>query len=425
MNRYSKWTPLRRRTVLRGLGTTIALPWLDAMSPVCVKAASPNAPQRAVFLDAGLGIHMPFFLPAQVGSDYEPTPYLKLIQDFRNDFTVVSGLSHKDQFGADGHASHSTWLTAARHPGKPGFKNSLSIDQLIAERIGSQTRFPSLVLSGSTLSLSWTAGGVQIPAERSPAKLFQQLFMEGSAQQLADQREQLQRGRSVLDTVLGEADKLQRRIGPRDREKLDEYFTAVRELETSLTLGEEWTHKPKPKVDAQPPKELPGNDTIGRTKQMYELIALALQTDSSRVVTFNTASGGTPPITGVADEWHNLSHHGKDPTKIEQLKLIEVEQFHALRHFFGKLKDFREQGRPLLDTTTVLFGSNLGNASAHSTDNLPILLAGGGFKHGRHIAHDATNNAPLCNLFVAVAQKTGIEVDRFAQSTSSGIVDLT
>ncbi len=312
----STTTPLPRRHFLRGAGAAlVSLPLLEAMQPTfgrALGAETRHAPKRFVAMCATLGFHLPFLVPEQAGTDYELTPYLKHLAAHRDRFTVFSGLSHPEQQGNNGHASEMTWLTAARRPGLAGFRNSISLDQLIAGKIGGETRFPSLVLSTSGRSMSWTSSGVEIPGETSPARLFKALFLKGTDQEIAGELRQLERGRSVLDTVQGQARKLEQKVSPRDREKLDEYFTAVRDLESQLQQSQSWVKKPKPETSATPPKDIADrNDAIGRQKLMNEMIVLALQTDSTRTVTFQLSgmnavptirgsrtTGTTCPITG-------------------------------------------------------------------------------------------------------------------------------
>ena len=417
---------LGRRAFLRGAGTLVSLPFLDAMVPACATAAELSAedpPPRFLAMCATLGFHTPFLFPAETGASYTPTPYLEPLRDLRADFTVLSGLQHMEQSGANGHSSEMTWLTSAKHPGQSGFKNSISLDQFIAEHIGSRTRFPCLVLGTRGGSLSWSPSGVPLPSENSPARAFQQLFVDGTADEVEAQVRSLRRGRSVLDTVLVQAQKLHDQLGRRDQEKLDEYFSAVRELEGRLVQNEEWLRKPKPRTDARPITDIQSRtDAIGRMKLMQELLVLAFQTDSSRLATLHLGGmNAVPDIEGVKNDWHNLSHHGKDPAKIEELKIIELAEFEAFAGFLRRLKSVRDRGRPLLDSTAVLFGSNLGNASSHSTANLPLLLAGGGFRHGRHLAIDGKKHV-LSNLFVSLAQRMGVESDTFG--FSSGVLDI-
>ena len=428
--------PLTRRHFLLGSGAAaIALPWLDAMEPSLgqrVLAAGGDtrkrteSPKRFVALCATLGVHGPFLFPNSEGRDYELTPYLKQLEAHRQDITVLSGLSHPEQQGNNGHASELTWLTSAKRPGLPGFRNSISLDQMIAQQIGVETRFPFLALSTSGRSMSWTSNGVEIPGQTSPSKLFKQLFVNGTEAEVAAELRGLQRGRSVLDTVRGEAKKLERSVSQRDRTKLDEYFAAVRDLESRLQQSQGWATKPKPQVDAEPPSDITNrNDAIGRQRLMYDMIALALQTDSTRTVTFQLSGmNAVPEVSGVNSDWHQLSHHGKDPAKIDELKLIEEAEFAVFGEFLTKLKSIEEAGRSLLDHSAVLFGSNLGNASSHDWRNLPVIVAGGGYRHGAYVAHDSKDNTPLANIFVELAQRAGVETDSFGSSTSVGVRGL-
>jgi hypothetical protein len=412
---------LDRRAFLRGAGTVLSLPFLEAMVPAFAtraQAVSALPPQRFVAMCATLGFHTPFLFPKETGADYTLTPYLEPLKDLKNDFSVISGLQHEEQNGANGHTSEMTWLTSAKHPGLAGFKNTISIDQLIAEKIGSQTRFPSLILGTGSDSMSWSASGVPLPAEPSPSNAFRQLFVDGTKLEVEAQVRGLTRGRSILDTVMAQAKNLRAELGKRDQEKLDEYFTAVRDLEGRLVQNEAWVQRPKPKVDAKPPTDIQSRtDAIGRMNLMFDLIVLALQTDSTRTITLRLSGmNAVPEIEGVKNDWHNLSHHGQDPQKIEELKVIEKAEFNALAAFLTKMKS-----ASLLDSTSVMFGSNLGNASAHSTANIPLLLAGGGYRHGRHIAIDKGKHV-FSDLFVSLAQRMGAEVGQFG--FSKGVLDI-
>jgi hypothetical protein len=420
-------TVLSRRTFLKATGVALSLPLLDAMTPALTRGADQvKPPRRLVAICATLGFHTPFLFPNDAGLKYTATPYLETLKDHRQELTVISGISHPEQSGANGHSSEMTWLTSAKRPGLAGFKNTVSLDQYIAEQIGIQTRFPYLALSSGGESLSWTANGVPIPGEESPSRLFRQLFIDGTPAEVKAQMQNLKRGQSILDTVRGEAKKLDRSLGGPDREKLDEYLSAVRGLETRLQESEGWANKPKPKVDAKPPTDIGNrNDAVGRARLMYEMIVLALQTDSTRTVTLRLAGlNQVPVIEGVTHDWHGLSHHGLDPAKIEELKLIELAEFKAFAEFLGRLKSVKEGGRNLLEGTSVLFGSNLGNASAHDWRNLPIILAGGGFKHMGHLALDRQNNTPLSNLFVSLACVMGVQTEKFGSSTAGGVKGL-
>jgi hypothetical protein len=420
-----------RRMFLRSAGVAVALPWLDAVSTHAVAGAttshrgadvprSPSPPRRMVCICTPLGLHAPNLFPSKAGKEYESTPYLELFQGFRDDLTVISGLTHPDV--ESGHDSIFSFLTAAPHPERrAGFRNTISLDQVAAEKIGGQTRFPSLSLSSEGFGLSWTRSGALIPSDTSPARVFARLFLEGRPAEVQAQIRRLRDGQSILDQIHQQAASLEARVGPRDREKLDEYFTSVRELEQRLAIAEEWSKKPKPQVVAKPPQDIANPaDLLGRTRLLFDVTHLALESDSTRLITILLLGTSlVPPIPGVSDGHHNLSHHGQDPTKLNQLKIVELEKLKLLRDLLGKLKQSQEQGESLLDRTIVYFGSNLGNASSHSCRNLPVLLAGGGFRHGQHLAFDAKEPPPLCNLYVSMLQRMGIETDRFASGTST------
>ena len=420
-----------RRSFLRSSGAiAIGLPLLEAMGPTIGQRAlasrDDNAPRRFVAMCAGLGFHTPYLFPDQGAADVFDTPYLSKLTEFREAMTVFSGLSHPNQQGNNGHASGLTWLTSAQRPGLAGFKNTVSLDQAIAHQIGQETRYPFLALSTSGSSLSWSPNGVEIPGTTSPSKLFRALFVDGTQAEIASEMKGLQRGRSILDAVSHRTEQLHRELGKRDQAKLGEYLSAVRELESRLQQSEGWVERPKPTVATQSPTDINDKtDAINRQRLMYDMIVLALQTDSTRTITFELSGlNAVPKIPGVKSDWHNLSHHGKDSEKIEELKLIEEAEFVAFADFLKRLRSIQENDGTLFDNTSVLFGSNLGNASAHDWHNLPILVAGGGFRHGGYVAHDEKNNTPLANLFVSLAQRMGIEIDHFGSSTASGLHGL-
>jgi hypothetical protein len=405
-----------RRNFLRAAGVSLALPWLD-----CLASAAAALPRRRmVCICTPLGLHPAHFFPEKAGKDYAATPCLDALKDFRNDFTVISGLAHPEV--GPSHDSIFSFLTAAPHPeNRGGFRNSISLDQFAADRIGGETRFPSLVLSCEGFSLSWTRSGAIVPSDSWPSSVFARLFLEGRPDEVQAQARRLRDGQSILDMVRVQAKQMQPALGANDRDKIDEYFTSVRELEQRLARAEEWSKKPKPKVDAKPPQNIANpTDLVGKARLMFDLIHLALQTDSSRLVTLLLlGTSGVPPIQGISYGHHDLSHHSKDPTKIEQLKKVELEKLATFGDFLKKLKDTKEEGVSLLDRTMVFFSSNLGDASTHAVKNLPVILAGGGFQHGQHLAFDPKNPPPLCNLYVSLLQRLGIEADKFGSSTGT------
>ena len=413
---------IQRRSFLNATGITLALPWLETLAASPKRLSVDQPPRRMVCICAPLGLHPDNFFPQETGKNYKLSPYLELLEDYRDDMTVISGLAHSGMGSSFAHQASASFLTGVPGAGRPGFRNAISLDQFAADHIGTQTRFPSLALSGEgSGGLSWTRTGALIPANNSPSKVFARLFLEGRADEVQDQMRRLEDGRSILDDVSDQANSLRSNLGSEDRDKLDEYLTSLRELEQRMVNDESWAKKPKPKVDVEPPKDIPNAaDLIGRTRLLFDLTHLALQTDSTRLITIMLAgSSFAPPIPGVTLGHHDLSHHGKDPSKLEQLKIVEVETMKTLRDLLAKLKQSKEGNSTLLDLTTVFLGSNLGDGSSHSTQNLPVLLAGGGFQHGQHLPFDPKNPPPLCNLYVTMLQRLGIEADKFGSSTGT------
>jgi len=411
---------INRRQLLRAAGVGLALPVLEYFSPRGRAATDSPPMRRMVCICTPLGLHAPNFFPEQTGKDYQFTPYLEAIKDYRDDFTVISGLSHPDV--GSSHDSAYSFLTGAPHPEiRAGFRNSISLDQFAAEHIGGETRFPSLSLSAEGFGISWTRSGAPVPTDTFPSDVFKRLFLEGRPEEVQAQTRRLRDGRSILDMVRERTRKIETAVGSRDREKLDEYFTSVRELEQRMAVSEQWSKRPKPKVDVKPPENnFISGDLIGKTVLMFDLIHLALQTDSTRIITMMLlGTSDVPPIAGVSLGHHDLSHHGQDPKKIEQLRTVEMEKMKTVRGLLEKLAKTEEQGETLLDRTMVFFSSNLGNASNHSSRNLPVLFAGGGFKHGHHLAFDPNSPPPLCNLQLTMLQRLGIEAERFGSSTGT------
>ena len=411
-----------RRSFLRAAGISLALPWLDVLAADAKRSPASAAPRRMVCICAPLGLHPDYFFPQQTGRDYALSPYLEIVGDFRDELTVVSGLAHAGMGSSFAHQASASFLTGVPGAGRPGFRNAISLDQFAAEQIGTQTRFPSLALSGEGAGgLSWTRTGALIPADNSPSKVFARLFLEGKADEVQEQMRRLEDGRSILDDVSEQAKSVRAKLGSEDRDKLDEYLTSVRELERRMVNDQSWARKPKPKVDAKPPTDVTNTaDLISRTRLLFDLTHLALQTDSTRLITI-MLGGSTfaPPIPGVSLGHHDLSHHGKDPSKLAQLKIVEVETMKTVRDLLAKLKQSKEDSSTLLDRTTVFLGSNLGDGSSHSTTNLPVLLGGGGFKHGQHLHFDPKNPPPLCNLYVSLLQRLGLETGKFSTSTGT------
>ena len=406
-----------RRKFLKTSGVSLALPLLESMSPAWAKDAS--TPKRAVFLCTTLGLHAPALFPKKTGADYELTDYLGLLKEHRKDFTLFSGLSHPGQGGQ--HQCEMTWLSAAPNPGMDGFRNSISIDQYAATKLGYVTRFPSISLSSDNTrkSQSYTNSGVMVPAEYRPSRMFAKMFLKGKPEEIARQKQKLIDGRSILDELMSQTKALIKTSTAADRDRLEEYFNSVRTAENDLAQAQAWLARPKPEVKSKAPQDIHDQtDLVGRIKLLLNLVPLIIQTDSSRVISIVIQSNhGIPKINGVDSEHHNLSHHGRDPKRIEQLIKIERAIVNCFGDFLAAMKAKAEGNGTLLDNTLTLFGSNLGNASAHDPRNNPILLAGGGLKHGRYLEHNTKSNTPLCNLFVHMLNQMGLETESFASST--------
>lgn len=411
---------LNRRTILRGLGVGVAVPWLSAMTEAFAAPAADAAPRRFVSMTLGLGLHAEYLNPEGKGRDYKPSLYLQRLQDIRERLTVISGTSHPGVTG--GHRAEASLLSAAPMGSGAASRNTISLDQLMAKHLGNQTRFPSLVLGQSgNNSPSYTENGSMIPAESSPAKLFTRLFIDDTPAEQARQAQRAKEGRSIMDLVADDANALKRELGTGDRERLDAYFTSVRDLELRLAESEGWVQKPKPKVSERRPVDIGNpNDFVGRQRLMSDMVRLALSTDSSRFITFHLGgSGGVVPIEGVDEGYHSLSHHGMDAEKLAQLAIVESEVINAWGDFLRQLQQTDDSNGSLLDNTAVLLTSNLGNASSHDNRNMPVMIAGGRFRHGQHLAFDRKNNYPLPNLYVSLLQHTGLEFDKFASSTGT------
>jgi hypothetical protein len=374
-------------------------------------------PRRMVLIGRPLGLHTPFLFPEKAGPDYAHTRYTRILDAHRSQLTIFSGMSHRGY--TDGHHNDVALMTGAPPEGirLNDIRNTISLDQEVASHIGSATRFASLVLGGTVYS--WNRRGVRVPAQHWASGVFRQLFIQGTPDEIAREVRRLRDGRSILDDLRAQAQTLSANLGPADRQRLDLFLTSIREAEQRLQQDEAWVHRPKPRVTVpMPTNEVyqPGQ-LLARSRQWYDLIHLALQTDSTRIISLSIDSQEQPVIPGVTLGHHDASHHGQDPSKLEQLALIEEAELRVFHEFLTKLKNSTEGGETLLDRTMVFYSSNLGNGSGHSPNNLPILLAGGGFRHQGHVAFDRDNNRPLSNLFVRMMHQMGIEARSFGSST--------
>lgn len=420
---------IHRRQFLQGTGVALALPLLESMQPFQSQAeekASREQPRRMLAVCNNLGVLPDRFFPESTGNNYTLSPYLEELASHRNDFTVLSGVSHP---GVDGsHSSDVSFLTAAPHPGGGGFRNTISLDQIIARDLGHLTRFPSLTLGVNAKqgrrSLSWTESGVLIPCQDKASDVYKKLFLQGTPDEIEQQVRRLQLGESIMDTVADQSKALNRRLGTNDKERLDQYLTAVRDVEKRLVKAQYWERLPKPKpTTAIPNDPREKSDYMEKTRLMYQMTRLAFETDSTRSITLLLDSTNSPTIkvdgAKITDGYHNLSHHGRNEKKLTQLDAIDRSHMQLLGDLFTDLKASKEGDATLFDNTAVIYGSNFGDANKHTTDNMPILVAGGRLQHGQHLAFDRDNNYPLPNLFVSLLQSMGLERDRFATSTSS------
>ncbi len=442
--------PLPRRTILRGLGATLALPMLEAMLPRSVFAApsqfkplarSAVKPQpRVLFCYVPNGVNVLQWMPKDAGANYTLSPTLEALREHKSHFSVLTGLGHPNSKG--GHSGADTWLTGADLKAVAGkdYTNTISADQVIAEAIGRQTRFPSLELSdgsgtggaGHSHTLAFDRNGTPLPAENSPRRLFERLFVPDDASSREATLRRYVEKRSILDDVAAEAKALEKKLGRADQQKVAEYLASVRETELRVQRQEAWLDVPKPKVDgallqlaSQPGN---GHDRPMWVDVMNEIAYLAFLTDATRVITFEWSreAGG---CGGGGENHHELSHHGGDAGMLD--KLAKIDRFHLER--LGRLLAFlhatEEGGRTMLDHTMVVFGSgmNSGERGDHSPKNLPLLVAGGtawGLKHGQHLAHDAKTPPPLANVLLTLIQKMGVQTGKFqdAKGTLTGLV---
>ncbi len=402
-----------RRRFLKATGVTLALPMLESI-PALGAASGGAKAKRLVCVGGYLGFHQEAIYPKETGRGYTMSQTLQPLVGHRDDFTIFSGLDHRAKHG------HGEWANylCGQKVGK------VSLDQIVARALGQSTRFESIQLTAGQASrhMSYNHDGVALPMIQRPSVFYNKLF--ASAADRAHTEYLLKSGRSSLDLVRDEAKRLQGRVSARDRDKLNEYFGSVREVEKRMTRQLNGIDLPLPSTDYK----LPGYDPIAPNlmieaeQLMYDLMALALETDSTRVMTmFLAGLGQVFTIDGETLQagYHALSHHGNDEEKIQDLVRVEVEHMKCLENFISQLKSKTDaEGRPLLDSTIVMMGTGMGNASAHTNNDLPTVVAGGGFRHGSHVAVDPkSDEAPLLgDLYITLMQQLGMEVDRFSNA---------
>ena len=436
--------------MLRGTGAAVALPLLDCMQPAAGADRSDSKPKRSVFVYIPNGVNTLTWQITESGHDYRLTAPMQSLEKHRDVITPISGLHHPDVLGKH-HNCDKVWLTGADVPADGGaFRNTVSADQLMAEVQGPHTRYASLEIAITGGSLAWSREGIQLPAERKPRDIFNRLFgAEPGGKEAAGRR--LNRRAGVLDVILDDAKALRKSIGREDRNKLDEYLTAVRQVEIRTERAENWLDIPKPDVDARLAAHLSRNiDTKAAGdyyRTIYDLMVLALQTDMTRVITCMTGSeshGLAIPEIGVAQTRHELSHHNGDPEQLRRLTETDTFLVEQFSYFLDQLSSRREGDESLLDTTQILWGSGMAYGHSHGNANLPLILAGGrslGAEHGRHIdfnlpkigqynmadakAHYSVCSRPvdsdarLSNLLLTMLQRADVETDSFCDSLTT------
>lgn len=417
----------RRRFILRSLGTSLALPGLPSLmaanvggnSAVQTAKGAGTGARRFVAVGNLLGYQTKQLFPTTKGRDYEKTTLLEPLWDIRDKMTVLRGLDHGVKGGHFAVHSFLSGVLNSEAQNRPD--GNVTIDQYLADEIGFQTRFPSLTVGSEGgihggCQIAWTKSGVRVPPVTNPSQLFEKLFVTDSKERQARRVQENQVQASILDSVMDEASRLSKRVNKEDKDKLDEYLTSVRDVEKRLELRQRWVAQPKPKA----PFDKPANhNAVEDLPILYELIALALQTDSTRIATLEIGGDFMPQHLGIKKDWHGLSHHGNDPEAIASLITLEKYQIEHFGKFITRLSKMNDGDRSLLDSTTAIFGSGMGDGNSHKNSDLPIILAGGGYKHGefREVPREGINKVPLCNLFVDIAQKMGVETDSFGSST--------
>jgi len=446
MNIIHQRPPLPRRTFLKCAGISLALPWLEVMSARAASVTTAGSiapgetPKRAVFSFFGLGLNGRDFTPADTGLDYTVSPILKPLEALRRDFTVVSGLKLAQ---GGGHTGDRTFLTGT-NTRSAGAKLRASCDQELAQAIGGQTRYPSLTLGikrgtgfggNQDQTLSWAASGTPIPSENRPHVLFDQLFRPDSAETLNQREVEFARRTSVLDSLRGEARRLSGSLGAADRAKLDEYLTGIRDLERRMQSEKEWLRRPKPNVATlefgkeqglDPDKA--GLEYRRYQRLMFDVITLALQTDSTRVISYMARMDGQDGTGAWRDRgnpynYHEMTHHGEDPDKLKWFTKADIWYMEEWAYFLGKLKTIKEGDGTLLDHTLVTYGSSNGSINAHNNHHLPTMLAGGARLGVRHQGHLIKEDVRLGNLWRTMFDRLQVPLpENFQGGESDGII---
>ena len=391
------------------------MPMLESFGSEVPQSKIKGKAKKLICVGFDLGFHREALYPTKTGRDYEATKLSKAIDKHRDDFTIFSGLDHR---AGHGHHNWSNFLCGPKI-------GSTTLDQIVASKIGENKRYTSLQLTAGTVSggrhMVYSKHGIPLPAIQRPSVLFKKMF--SSKEDLKRTDYLLRSGQSTLDTVLADLKGLNAKVNPSDKRKLDEYYTSLREVERNMSKQRTFLKQDPPTTDYK----LPDYDPIAASllfeaeKLMYDLMALAIQTDLTNVITLHVNGVGSFAIDGknLVAGYHGLSHHRMDPAKIRDLIKVETEHLKCFDNFLTQLKEKKDlEGKPLLDTTAILMGTGMGNADVHSNADCPTIVAGGGFKHGSHIATDpkAANAQLLGNLYVTLMNQVGIESDTFANA---------
>ncbi|MEM9825500.1 MAG: DUF1552 domain-containing protein [Planctomycetota bacterium] len=418
----------RRRMLLRSLAGTLAIPTLPSLASETagvIESSDPNSAdgqaRRFVAIGNLLGFQTKHLFPETTGKDFESTRLLQPLDDLREHLTVYRGLDH----GLNGgHFAVHTFLSGVlHHEAKNRPDGNVTIDQFIADEMGTQTRFASLTVGSEGgihggCQMSWTRSGVRVPPITGPAELFDRLFTVENAERRAANARANKLQDSILDSIQDEAKSLEPRINGEDRDKLDQYFTSIRDVEKRLAARQKWAEQPKPEAPFEKPSD---TNTVEDLPMLYELIALALQTDSTRVATLEIGGSFLPHHLGIDHSYHGLSHHGNDEETIEKLVKLETYQIEQFAKFVARLAKIDDGDASLLDSTSVLFGSGMGDGNRHKNTDLPIILAGGGYGSGtfKKVPHEGLNKVPLSNLLLDIARRCGVHAESFGGSTGT------
>ena len=442
---------INRRHALRALGSCISLPFLECMVPLRAIDQQGASPKRSAFIYLANGVHSLNYQITKPGKDYEFSRSLKPLEKHRQVITPISGLHHPGALSHH-HNCISVWLTGGKLG--PSDRNTISVDQKMAEVTAKHTRYPSMEIALTGDSLGWTADGVRLPSMRRCSEIFASLFEEPKGGKTV-QRRNLRRKGSVLDANLAEVRRLEQAMGSADKGRMDQYLTSVRETEVRTRRADAWLDTPLPTVAAadrqRTNRDIPATMAGDYFRTVYDLIVLAFQTDVTRVATFSLGGEGDAfaiPEIGITESRHQLSHHGGDKGYMEKLTNYDTFAIEQYGYFLTRLAETKDlNGKPLLGSTMALFGSGMSYGHSHGNANLPLVLAGGsdlGLKHGSHLdfnqghfkgyqldkpgehyslcSRPANANAYMSNLLLMMAQRMGVETDKFGESNK--VVEL-